>query len=258
MATHQILGKDDQACLAQMLKAAGPLPANLGRLLESVATALAQGSVLQWEAGNFPMPTTETEGGAGASEVDEEGQAMQEGEVQEGEAQEGEVQEGEVQEGEAQGGEAQDGDPETGQAGEAGRGQRMTKKKCRRGAQPYAPKLDRRRRPQIVGGDTVEAMVAELAAAHPLSESFNPKVWAEGIRKGLACQEVPKSASGNDGLFCVISRCFLMTGQDVTVNFLLMVNYISLVTQCQRSVFPISPCLLSQRVHWQHQVRHRF
>ncbi|KAG1775186.1 hypothetical protein EV702DRAFT_450026 [Suillus placidus] len=77
-------------------------------------------------------------------------------------------------------------------------------------------------------------MVGELAAAHPLSQSFNLEVWSEGIRQGLACQEVPKSASSSDCLHCVISRCFLITGQDVIINFLLMVDYINLVTQCQR------------------------
>lgn len=216
MSAHSdILGKEDQASLAQILGLASHLPANLRTLLDFLVTARGEDSVLrisQRDVGNTHEDDLE---GEGEADVEEE---------------------------------------EVGLATRAGRDCRIMRRKDRR-VEPYASEWHARQHPQIVETDAIDAIVTQLAAA--AREDLGPEIWAEEIRQGLSRQESESASGISEYLSRVVNRCLLMTGQDTSVNFLLMVNYINLVTQCQRFVVLINPCLLSQGVHWQYHVKRR-
>ncbi|KAG2028700.1 hypothetical protein BDR03DRAFT_1019458 [Suillus americanus] len=185
----EILGKDDQASLAQILGLAPHLPANLRTLLDFLITAHGEDSTLrisERDVGN-------------AHEDDLEGEREEEEE-------------------------------EVGLVTRAGRDYRIARRKDRR-VRPYASEWHTRQHPQIVDTNAVDAIVTKLAAA--ARDNLGPEIWAEEIRRGLARQESESASGTSEYLSRIVHRCLFVTGQDASVNFLLMVNYINLVTQCQ-------------------------
>ncbi|KIK82189.1 hypothetical protein PAXRUDRAFT_83776, partial [Paxillus rubicundulus Ve08.2h10] len=76
-------------------------------------------------------------------------------------------------------------------------------------------------KPAIKGGDSVRAMVALLAAARENSKSYDPLTWTQQIKALFYSLE------------SIVMRCGDFAIKDVSVSFLLMVNFIQLVTSCQ-------------------------
>ncbi|KAG0702909.1 hypothetical protein DFH29DRAFT_998996 [Suillus ampliporus] len=87
----------------------------------------------------------------------------------------------------------------------------------------------RRPNPQIKGSTSMEAIVGELGAAHPESESYNPVMWAQDIENSLSDQGSFQEGSFEE----LITHCMSLSQQDVAVNFLRMLGLIQLVTKCQ-------------------------
>ncbi|KAH7903307.1 hypothetical protein BJ138DRAFT_1020862, partial [Hygrophoropsis aurantiaca] len=66
---------------------------------------------------------------------------------------------------------------------------------------------------------------------------FNPIAWMEDVHNLM------RTSNGfiDETLTSVVYRCSRLTAKDVSVNFLLMVNYMQLVVKCQRFVLYLFP-----------------
>ncbi|KAG0695858.1 hypothetical protein DFH29DRAFT_813727 [Suillus ampliporus] len=74
-------------------------------------------------------------------------------------------------------------------------------------------------------------MIAQLASAHCHSSAHNPLNWLQDIANHVQTPLVE-----DESLISVVVRCRGIASKDVHVNFLVMVNYMTLVCKCQRYV----------------------
>jgi hypothetical protein len=102
-------------------------------------------------------------------------------------------------------------------------------------AQPRAPGSWRRRRsddPKITCSEEAATIIAELASAHCQSSIHDPLSWLQDIADHVQTPSVE-----DESLISVVVRCRGISSKDVRVNFLVMVNYMTLVCKCQRYMF---------------------
>jgi hypothetical protein len=100
---------------------------------------------------------------------------------------------------------------------------------ARRGAWRQRPLDD----PKISCSDQAAAIIAELASAHCLSSIHNPLRWLRDIGAHL----LDPSMVDDDSLLSIISRCKRMMEKDIRTNFMVMINFMTLVCKSQRCVF---------------------
>ena len=100
---------------------------------------------------------------------------------------------------------------------------------ARRGAWRQRPLDD----PKISCSDQAAAIIAELASAHCLSSIHNPLRWLRDIGDHL----LDPSMVDDDSLLSIISRCKRMMEKDIRTNFMVMINFMTLVCKSQRCVF---------------------
>src|ERR1700710_2196203 len=100
---------------------------------------------------------------------------------------------------------------------------------ARRGAGRQRPLDD----PKISCSDQAAAIIAELASAHCLSSIHNPLRWLRDIGDHL----LDPSMVDDDSLLSIISRCKRMMEKDIRTNFMVMINFMTLVCKSQRCVF---------------------
>ena len=87
--------------------------------------------------------------------------------------------------------------------------------------------------PKISCSDQAAAIIAELASAHCLSSIHNPLRWLRDIGDHL----LDPSVVDDDSLLSIISRCKRMMEKDIRTNFMVMINFMTLVCKSQRCVF---------------------
>ncbi|EGO30171.1 hypothetical protein SERLADRAFT_404464 [Serpula lacrymans var. lacrymans S7.9] len=76
--------------------------------------------------------------------------------------------------------------------------------------------------------DNINAIVATLASAHWDPDVHNPSVWIDSVKSAMEGNGYVDKSLGS-----VVQRCRGISGKDICVNFLLMINYMQLVTKCQ-------------------------
>jgi hypothetical protein len=106
----------------------------------------------------------------------------------------------------------------------------------------------RRRRsdnPKITCSDEAVTIIAELASAHCQSSIHDPLSWLQDI-----ADHVQTPSVDDESLISVVVRCRGISSKDVRVNFLVMVNYMTLVCKCQRCVTRCSAQSLFAEMSW--------
>ena len=93
--------------------------------------------------------------------------------------------------------------------------------------------------PKISCSDQAITIIAELASANCHSLIYKPLRWLQDIANNLHTPSVD-----DESLLSVVARCRFVSSQDVCVNFMIMVNYMTLVFKCQRCVFLCSSLYL--------------
>ncbi|KAG2046155.1 hypothetical protein BDR06DRAFT_1014974 [Suillus hirtellus] len=94
----------------------------------------------------------------------------------------------------------------------------------RRGAWRRRPLDD----PRISCSDQATTIIAELAAAHCLSSIHDPLRWLQDIGNFVQVPSVD-----NESLLSLVVRCRGMMGKDIHINFMIMINFMTLVCKCQ-------------------------
>jgi len=85
--------------------------------------------------------------------------------------------------------------------------------------------------PYVTSSNQIDGLLMELAAAHWDSLAFNVKVWISCVRRLM----VEQTESFQDqGLYSVVLWHIHLQMHNLWVNFLLMINLIHLVCECQR------------------------
>ena len=97
--------------------------------------------------------------------------------------------------------------------------------------------------PKISCSDQAITIIAELASAHYLSSIYKPLCWLQDIGDHLHTPSVE-----DESLLSVVARCRWISSRDICVNFMVMVNYMTLVFKCQRCVFSALRSTLSDRL----------
>jgi hypothetical protein len=87
--------------------------------------------------------------------------------------------------------------------------------------------------PNISCSAKATTIIAELASAHCQSSIHDPLIWLQDIAGHLQTPYVE-----DESLVSVVARCRGIASKDTRTNFLVMVNYMALVSKCQRCVFP--------------------
>jgi len=87
--------------------------------------------------------------------------------------------------------------------------------------------------PKISCSDKASAIIAELASAHCQSSIHDPLIWLRDIAGYVQTPYVE-----DESLLSVVARCRGIASKDICTNFLVMVNYMTLVCKCQGCVFP--------------------
>ncbi|KIK34132.1 hypothetical protein CY34DRAFT_17938 [Suillus luteus UH-Slu-Lm8-n1] len=82
--------------------------------------------------------------------------------------------------------------------------------------------------PKITCSEDLATIIAELASAHCRSSIHNPLNWLQDIANHVQMPLVE-----DELLISVVVRCQGIASKDVRINFLLMVNYMTLVFKCQ-------------------------
>ncbi|KAG1854925.1 hypothetical protein DFJ58DRAFT_727663 [Suillus subalutaceus] len=76
--------------------------------------------------------------------------------------------------------------------------------------------------------DEATAIIAELAAAHCLSSIHDPLRWLQDIGNFVQVPSVD-----DESLLSLVVRCRGMMGKDIRINFMIMINFMTLVCKCQ-------------------------
>ncbi|KAG1834061.1 hypothetical protein DFJ58DRAFT_627946, partial [Suillus subalutaceus] len=82
--------------------------------------------------------------------------------------------------------------------------------------------------PRISCSDQATAIIAELAAAHCLSSIHDPLRWLQDIGNFVQVPSVD-----DESLLSLVVRCRGMMGKDIRINFMIMINFMTLVCKCQ-------------------------
>lgn len=88
-----------------------------------------------------------------------------------------------------------------------------------------------RKDPYVSCSPEVDAVLAELAAAHWDSSTHDVKGWVAAIAKSLEQDQV---FMHDQSLSSLVFRCTRLTAKNVNVNFLWMMNLIQIAAKCQR------------------------
>ncbi|KAG2740020.1 hypothetical protein P692DRAFT_20658287, partial [Suillus brevipes Sb2] len=86
-----------------------------------------------------------------------------------------------------------------------------------------------RRNPRIRGGDSVEAIVAELGAANLDSRTYNPREWGRVI----AFSSAHALSEGDSSLRSLLEQCMELGSKDIAISFQMMVTHIKLAVNIQ-------------------------
>ncbi|KAG1832788.1 hypothetical protein EV424DRAFT_1293839, partial [Suillus variegatus] len=82
--------------------------------------------------------------------------------------------------------------------------------------------------PKISCSDQATTIIAELAAAHCLSSIHNLLRWLQDIGNHVQVPSVD-----DETLLSLVVRCRGMMGKDIHINFMIMINFMTLVCKCQ-------------------------
>ncbi|KAG1737843.1 uncharacterized protein EDB91DRAFT_1054817, partial [Suillus paluster] len=82
--------------------------------------------------------------------------------------------------------------------------------------------------PKITCSEDLATMIAQLASTHCRSSAHNPLNWLQDIANHVQMLLVE-----DESLISVVVRCRGIASKDVRINFLVMVNYMTLVCKCQ-------------------------